>query len=211
MSAAGWLPPASTNPTQRFLPIPPPAADPDGKMGLYTIMAANNTYAQALSVGMQTKVGVVCGSGAALCGSRPHLADCLLACWVFPAVEEWQPAQRHCRCTAEQRGWAPDPLWHACLPAVHAARQSSSARARCPPHPSPARPNPTQIGVTPMLGLNDVETETFYLTDAHQVRRCWHLPRWGVGAADGWGCSALLPQGRQWRRHARASPLGGHI
>jgi hypothetical protein len=27
-----------------------------------------------------------------------------------------------------------------------------------------------QIGNTPMIGLNDVQTETFYLADAHKAR-----------------------------------------
>lgn len=47
-----------------------------------------------------------------------------------------------------------------------------------PPHPLVALA-PSQIGNTPMIGLNDVETETFYLTDAHKVGRL-------VGGSVGW-------------------------
>lgn len=49
-----------------------------------------------------------------------------------------------------------------------------------------------QIGNTPMIGLNDVETETFYLADAHKASPASHAAcRWRamVGKAGAAGAS----------------------
>lgn len=66
---------------------PHPTSDPEGKMGDYAIQAAENTYKQALAVGLATKVGTRgarCTRGQRMGGMRRRrrhgLACCRAAC-----------------------------------------------------------------------------------------------------------------------------------
>lgn len=120
-------------------------------MGEYAIQAAENTYRQAREVGMANikvrawlvAAGLGCRREAS--GQAGRLAGCRRA-WLSQGGLQLAGRQ---------------------------ARVGRQACRRTPPGTSTIHPClPPQIGNTPMIGLNDVETETFNQTDAHKVSLC---------------------------------------
>jgi hypothetical protein len=63
---------------------------------------------------------------------------------------------------------APDPQGHMAAYAISAARNANRQLHRLYPQLSTNARN-RMIGLTPMIGINDVQTETFTLTDAHTL------------------------------------------
>lgn len=119
-------------------------------MGDYAIQAAENTYQQALGVKMNAKVRAD-GDALAPQGRKFSCARAARSISTAPAAPALVPR----RAFASRR---PCPSWHS-LPDHATVKVALCLDVRVP-----------QIGVTPMIGKNDVETEIFDQAAARQVR-----------------------------------------
>lgn len=159
---------------EAHLPAALVPADPDGRMGEYAIQAAEATYRQALSVGLNaTKVRHVqgCRAPGGTAGMPAWAQPCMIVhrhplSLRLPVSSSQQHTARQLQLLLSlshvpRIGSTPPLVQRPCPTSKLPGRE----RSLCCPSPPPV----PQIGNTPMIGRNDVETEVFYQADAHKV------------------------------------------